>query len=137
MRRTPYFAQYFGIVTLDGQLAPAGALIELFDPRGALVGCTLTTVAGIYPYVRAHGEDAGASVPGLRPSEAVTFKVNGYPATTSHTVIWQADSANHQVDLAGDHAARPGGHARFHRRQIRPRVERVGRLCPPARRSAL
>ena len=42
---TPNFSEYYGSVSLDGEAAPAGTLVEAYSPRGDKVGC----VPGQYP----------------------------------------------------------------------------------------
>ena len=100
--RTPSFTHYYGAVTVGGQPAPAGTLVEAFNPQGEIVGCFVVGTEGRYGYMRVYGEDSTASppIPGMREAEAVTFKVNGVPAATGRDAAWYNDKALHRIDLA-------------------------------------
>jgi len=106
VRATPYWTHFYGPVYIAGAPAPAGTVIQAFSPRGALVGCALTTAPGICPYLRAYGEDPSAAPPiaGMRAGEAVRFTVNNRAAeTTPSPVLWHDDRGTHHVrlDVAG------------------------------------
>jgi hypothetical protein len=98
---TPYFTQFYGEVTVDGQPAPVGALVEAFNPRGDRVGCFQVTSTGLYGYMRVYGEDTSANppIPGMRVGETVTFKVNGLTAQAAGDTVWQNDKATRPVNL--------------------------------------
>ena len=96
---TPNFSEYYGSVSLDGEAAPAGTLVEAYSPRGDKVGCVQVSVPGYYPYMRVYGEEG--TTPGMRNNEEVTFKVGGHLATTDPSpVIWFNDWDQHQVNLS-------------------------------------
>lgn len=105
---TPFFSDVFGNVTVNvttsssGDLAPAGTLIQAFDPRGQLVGSFIVSTSGQYGYMRIYGEDATAAVPipGMRSDELVSFKVNGIDAVATPSFYWEDDHLVHRVDLA-------------------------------------
>lgn len=101
---TPYYTHYFRNVTIDDEAAPAGTLVEAFNPRGDLVGCFEVTTPGQYGYMRVYGEDPDASppTPGMRTLEPVTFKVDDQCADTSPLPIvpWIDDKGYHVVDLS-------------------------------------
>ena len=99
---TPYFTQFYGEVTADGQPAPAGAFVEAFSPRGDQVGCFQVTSTGLYGYMRVYGEDTSISptIPGMRTGETVTFKVNARIAGATGSTAWQDDKAIHAANLA-------------------------------------
>lgn len=100
---TPYFTEYYGTVTLDGQPAPAGTLVEAYSPRGDRAGCVQVTIPGFYPYMRVYREDLNANppIPGMRPGDKVTFRVNNQVAQTDPSpVTWTDDMDQHPVNLA-------------------------------------
>jgi hypothetical protein len=99
---TPYFTQFYGEVTVDAQPVPVGALVEAFNPRGDRVGCFEVTSPGLYGYMRVYGEDVSANppIPGMRPGETVTFKVNGLTAQATGNTVWQDDKITRLVNLA-------------------------------------
>ena len=98
---TPYFTQFYGEVTMAGQPAAAGTLVEAFNPRGDRVGCFQVTSPGLYGYMRVYGEDVSANppIPGMRAGERVTFKVNGLLAQATGDTVWQDDKATRRVNL--------------------------------------
>ena len=99
LQPTPNFSEYYGSVSLDGEAAPAGTLVEAYSPRGDKVGCVQVSVPGYYPYMRVYGEEG--TTPGMRNNEEVTFKVGGHLATTDPSpVIWFNDWDQHQVNLS-------------------------------------
>jgi hypothetical protein len=102
VQNTPAFSQYFGTVTLDGQPAPVGAVIEAFSPRGQKVGEFVVRTAGVYGYMRVYGEDPSASppIPGMRDGEIVRFRLNGFPATAAPPPVWHDDKEVHEVALS-------------------------------------
>jgi len=100
---TPNFSEYYGTVSLDGEPAPAGTLVEAYSPRDDKVGCVQVSVPGYYPYMRVYGEEG--TTPGMRFNEKVTFKVGGHLATTDPSpVIWINDWDQHEVNLSATSA---------------------------------
>jgi hypothetical protein len=96
---TPNFSEYYGSVSLDGEPAPVGTLVEAYSPRGDKVGCVQVSVPGYYPYMRVYGEEG--TTPGMRNGEEVTFKVGDHLATTDpNPVIWFNDWDQHEVSLS-------------------------------------
>lgn len=87
---TPYRATARGNVTILGQPAPAGSVITAENPRGEVVGCMVTTSAGIY-IMTIYGEDTTATppIPGMRAGEQVIFRVDGSLAVAGPTMVWQ------------------------------------------------
>jgi hypothetical protein len=98
---TPYFAETYGAVLVNGQAAPAGTLIQAVSPRGDVVGCYLVDNTGQYGLMRIYGEDMTANppIPGMRDEDRVAFRVDGAPAVASPAFYWQDDKAAYQVDL--------------------------------------
>ncbi len=107
---TPYFTEYYGTVTLDGEPAPAGTIVEAYSPRGGLAGCEEVITPGYYTYMRVYREDLDANppIPGMRPDEEVTFKVDGDVAQSDPSpVVWSDDLEQHEVNLTATSAVCP------------------------------
>jgi hypothetical protein len=96
---TPYRTLAYGGVTIGGQPAPAGTVVQALNPRGDLVGCFELGQAGDYGFMQIYGEDA--QIPGMRVGEMVEFRVNGSPVVPNPPLYWQDDQAAHAVDLTG------------------------------------
>ena len=98
---TPDWSQVYGNVTLFGQPAPPGTVIEAINPRGDTVGCFTVVNQGQYGVMKVYGEDNAANppLPGLRAGECVTFRVNGVSAIPTPALNWQNDHALHPVNL--------------------------------------
>lgn len=98
---TPSFTEYYGDLTLDGQAAPIGALVEAFNTQGVRTGCFVVGIPGIYGYLRVYGADPDTGTPGMAQNEAVTLKVNGAIASlTPAPVLWIGDRSYHNVALS-------------------------------------
>jgi len=105
VQETPYFTEAYGIAQITNSDVPVGTVIQAVSPRGDTVGCFTVTEAGNYGLMRIYGEDATANpaIPGMRPDEMVTFKINGAVAVSTPTLYWSDDHASHNIDLnAGD-----------------------------------
>ncbi|RLC76238.1 MAG: hypothetical protein DRI61_13645 [Chloroflexi bacterium] len=97
--QTPARTIAYGSVTIGGEPAPVGTVIQALNPRDEVVGCFVVQQAGQYGYMQIYGEDP-PDIPGMRPGEIVEFRVNGIPAVATPLLYWQDDKAPHQVDLA-------------------------------------
>ena len=103
IQNTPYFTHYYGSVTINESPAPARVVVQALNPRGNTVGCFIVTTPGLYGYMRIYGEDTSSwpHIPGMRPFEPVTFKVNSQCTIASPApVLWQDDKGNHTVNLS-------------------------------------
>jgi hypothetical protein len=89
-------------VTIAGNPAPTGTLIEALNPRGQVVGCFVVQAAGYYGFMPVYGEDTTATppIPGMRDGETVRFRVGGQEAIASPLLIWHNDQNVHEVALA-------------------------------------
>ena len=95
---TPARTIAYGSVTINGEPAPVGTVIQALNPRDEVVGCAVVQQAGQYPYMQIYGEDP--PIPGMRQGEIVEFRVNGIPAVAEPSLYWQNDQTPHQVDLS-------------------------------------
>jgi|GEM_PF-4393772 len=98
---TPSFLEAYNSVTLNGQPAPVGTVVEARSPRGITAGCFVVTTAGQYGMMPIYGEDTTITpnIPGMRDSETVLFFVNGITATANPALTWKGDLSQKQVDL--------------------------------------
>lgn len=100
---TPSFTLVYGAVTLGGQPAPPGTVVEVLTPRDEVAGCFVVWRPGDYGYARAYGADNGdPPIPGFQRGEVLRFRVNGVLAEASIDLTWASDLAPHEVDLAVD-----------------------------------
>ena len=101
VQETPYWSDVYGGVVINGELAPAGTVVEAFNPRGDVVGCFVVDNSGQYGFMRIYGEDdsANPTIPGMRDGERVLFKVNGAMAVATPPFDWHDDHDTHQVNL--------------------------------------
>jgi hypothetical protein len=99
---TPYVTYAYGTVTIAGNPAPEGTLIEALNPRGEVVGCFVVQTAGYYGFMPVYGEDATASppIPGMRDGELVRFRVDGLEASAVPLLFWHDDKDVHSIDLS-------------------------------------
>ncbi|MFN8482460.1 MAG: hypothetical protein U0768_05260 [Anaerolineae bacterium] len=111
IRPTSSYTIAYGRVELEGQPAPAGAVIEAYSPRGAAVGCFIVgaDTPGLYGFMFIYGEDDTAipPAPGMRPGEMVQFYVNGLPALAIPPLVWQDDKDLHRADLVASSGPLP------------------------------
>jgi len=109
VQNTPFFTIVYGAVTVDGQDALAGTVVEAHSPRGDVAGCFVVTNPGNYGAMYVYGEDTSVSppIPGMRPGETVAFYVDGAEATSDPTLSWANDRDLHQVDLSATSASPP------------------------------
>lgn len=99
---TPFFIIVYGTVTIDGQPAAVGTVVEARNPRGDTVGCFEVTSAGNYGTMYVYGEDNSISppIPGMRYGEVIAFYVNRVLATAVPTLTWSNDQDLHEVSLS-------------------------------------
>ena len=101
VQNTPYFSEYKGNLTLDGQAAPVGAMVEAYNGAGVRTGCIVSTIPGIYPFLRVYGADSSTGTPGMAANEAIIFKVNGAVATSNPaSVPWSGNPGPYDVNLS-------------------------------------
>jgi hypothetical protein len=91
----------YGQITVNSGPAPVGTLVEVLTPRGEVAGCALVTREGQYGMMHVYGADdtAQPAIEGLWIEEPLTFRVNGVPASSLATVLWENDKMTHQTAL--------------------------------------
>jgi len=100
VQQTPYYTEYYGDLTLDGQSAPAGTLVEAYNGDGVQTGCFQVEIPGTLGYMRVYGADAQTGTPGMGYNEQVLFKLGGGDATSNPTpILWTGDRNQHHITL--------------------------------------
>jgi hypothetical protein len=87
---------------VDGQLAPAGAVVEARTPAGLPCGQTTVETPGQFGLLTVYRDDpATAEVEGPRPGETISFVVDDRPATVDdeRAVTWTEHGDLQRVDL--------------------------------------
>lgn len=102
VNNTPFFTIVYGTVTIGGQPAAVGTVVEARNPRGDTVGCFEVTSTGNYGTMYVYGEDNSVvpPIPGMRTGETVLFFVGGNGATAVPILTWVNDQDLHQVSLS-------------------------------------
>lgn len=102
VQETPYFSEVYGSLTIAGEPAPPGTVVQALNADGDTVGCFVVAETGFYGFMRIYGRDASATppIPGMRAGETVIFRVDGALAVATPLFNWQDDRGAHPVDLA-------------------------------------
>ena len=101
----PEWVDFSGNVTVNGNPAPIGTVVQAFDPTGTLCGSFTVDSTGIYGFLHANRDDittAGIDE-GADPGDSIFFKVNGISATPTVMtggLTWTSNGDNNSVDLA-------------------------------------
>ena len=107
--QAPEFVLFFGDVTINGNPAPIGTVINAFDPDNVNCG-TFTvgdnsTVAGEYGFLYARNDDntTPSIDEGAMPGDSIFFQINGIDATVladSGDVIWSSNGTVNRIILS-------------------------------------
>ena len=87
---------------LNGQPLPVGAQVVAYNPRGVAAGIFTVTHIGWYGLMPVYRDDPNTPEDeGLRPGEAVTFKINGVSARPDgpDDTVWTGNGALMRVNL--------------------------------------
>ncbi len=107
---TNVWADYSGSVTLNGQPAPVGTVVDAFDPQGVHCGTFTVGISGAgsglpgnYGFLHVYGDDdtSLAVDHGAESGDLISFEVNGKTATASlisGSLTWTS-STQSTVDL--------------------------------------
>jgi len=94
---------FYGTLTVNGEPAPVGTIVEAYDPDGVLCGRFTVTKEGKYGFLHVYADDDTTSDvdEGAKPGDTITFKVDGKTATPKgpDDPVWTADGARLHVDL--------------------------------------
>jgi len=100
---TPWWVSFLGTITINGQPAPVGTIIDAYDPQ--LVNCGRDTAIfagnfGFMPVYRDDGNTGGVDE-GALPGDPITFEILGLPATVdSGYIFWDFDGDTSTVHLS-------------------------------------
>jgi hypothetical protein len=101
LSNTPYLSIVYGWLTVGGQPASPGTVVEAITPRGDVAGRFVMHAPGLFGFMHIYGEDdmAVPIINGFRNGETITFRVNGRPAVSAGEVAWHNDWTAHPVHL--------------------------------------
>ncbi|MCX7854098.1 MAG: hypothetical protein N2383_15125, partial [Caldilineales bacterium] len=104
---TPYLTLAYGQVSVNGEPAPAGTVVEAVTPRGEVAGCFRIHTPGSFGLMSLYGRDADGRTPGFLPGEPIAWRVNGQEAVAEPELVWKDEREVQQVRLAAGPAAMP------------------------------
>lgn len=109
VQNTLKYTIVYGDVTVNGQPAAVGTVVEARNGDGVVAGCFEVTTAGSYGAMYVYGEDTSVAppIPGMRSGEVIAFFVKGVEATATPQQTWSNDKAPHPVNLSATSAACP------------------------------
>lgn len=88
---TSTWDMFRGTVTINGQLAPPGTIINAYDPDTVNCGRDTTFDFGLFGYFAVYGDDSNTPLvdEGAQSGNLISFRVLGLPATVdSGDAIW-------------------------------------------------
>jgi len=86
------WVNFYGPARLaDGQPAPKGAVVQVFDADGVVCGAGVVTVPGQYGLLACYGDDPTTPEDeGASPGDALSFTIGGQPVSASQEAVWTA-----------------------------------------------
>lgn len=101
----PEWVDYYGTITLNGNPAPVGTVVEAYDPDGIMCGTFTVATAGSYGFIHVYRDDIDTpgTDEGADPGDTITFKINGLdavPTVISGNLTWTSNGDNSEVNLA-------------------------------------
>ena len=128
----PEWVDFSGSITVNGNPAPVGTVVEAIDPDGIVCGQYTVSTEGLYGFLHTYRDDittAGVDE-GADPGDSIIFHVNGIlatPTVNSGGLTWTSNGDQNSVDLAitgqtisftavslpGDTLAAPGWNIQF------------------------
>ncbi len=104
LRPTPSWVNVFSPgSTIDGEPLAVGDVVTAYDSDGVLIGRTTVEAEGKYGLMALYMDDPSTTVDeGAVPGEAVSFRVNDFPAlvTGPHEPVWSANGDVLMLNLA-------------------------------------
>lgn len=103
--QAPEWVNFFGDITINGNPAPIGTIVEAYDPDGIKCGSDTVTTIGIYGFLAVYRDDITTTGvdEGAVPGDTITLKINGIIATPtiiSGGLTWTSNGTQNNVDLA-------------------------------------
>jgi len=101
---TPWWTNFYSPSSLwNDTPLPVGSVVRVYDPQGVLCGELAVTRAGQYGLMPVYADDPMTQQDeGAMPGDALSFTVDGRPASTTPEVVrWTAMGELQRVDLAG------------------------------------
>ena len=101
----PEWVDFFGNVTINGNPAPVGTVVEVYDPDNVMCGSYIVGAVGLYGFLHVSNDypETPSIDEGCIPGDSVRLTVNGIDAATtvvSGGLTWTANGAQNEVDLA-------------------------------------
>ncbi|MFQ5858024.1 MAG: FG-GAP-like repeat-containing protein, partial [Anaerolineae bacterium] len=89
---TNTWVNYYGPARLvNGQPAPEGALVQVFDADGVVCGAGIVTEPGLYGLLACYGDDPTTPADeGASPGDVLSFAIDGQPAPVNGEAVWTA-----------------------------------------------
>jgi hypothetical protein len=106
---TDEWSDFWGTLTIDGEPAPVGTILAVYDPDGVYIGDFILTEAGQYGFLHAYGDDSTtAGDEGAVAGDDLSFRAFLPLSTTplpvtpaSGSPTWQGRGSRTEVNLSG------------------------------------
>ncbi len=102
VQNTPQFTLVYGPVSLNGQPALTGTVVEARNSGGVVAGCFIVNSLGSYGAMFVYGKDNTVTppIPGMEQGETIAFYVAGSVITATPALTWSNDTDHHLVNLS-------------------------------------
>lgn len=95
----PIATEIYGSISINGEPAPAGTNISVYDPDMVRCGFFVVKIRGIYGLLSCNGDDPDTPEDeGATTNDRLMFFVNDMPAETSEEVTW-TEGSFHRVEV--------------------------------------
>lgn len=99
----PVAAEFYGWVIVNGEYAPPGTNITVFDISGVKCGETVLKEEGNYGFLSCAGDDPSTPEDeGAHDNEGLTFYVNDFKINTQNSIYWKPGSFREVNLIVGD-----------------------------------
>jgi len=97
---TPFATIIYGQITINGDAAPSGAIVEVVTPRGEIAGCGVTIDDGLLPFTQVFGADEEGIIGGFFEGEELVLRINGIDDPEHPDFLWQDDKDSHWIEAS-------------------------------------